>query len=260
MSVGGQLGIEHKFSRKLPGVFFPELHKAQDLTRPLGLGNSRIRVAENPFCRVTGQEHKNSFLAPAPAGNVVFLERFFLGVSGNGMKVEIDRGTPLEACPLHLLKPGTHELKVGLMGDPGTVSGKVGAFRHDIEPGKQGDPLIEDEVHHVTLPFLADQLQCQEATNGLLRRNHPRSRKIDLVHNTIQVNVFHQRHEQEQATDACVKGTGGQIDSFDVSYGRRLWFHRDGTFIVAASGQTGKALFAHEDGKGVDADLVTGGS
>src|SRR5206468_11679789 len=155
---------------------------------------------------------------------------------GNGMKVEIDRGTPLEACPLNLFKPSTHEIKVDLMGDTRTVSGKVGPFWHDIEPGKQCDPLIEDEVHHVTLPFLPDQLQRQEATNGLRGRDHPRSRKIDLVHNTIQVNVFHQRLRHEQATDTCVERAGRLIDGFDVSYGRGLWFQRVGTFIVAASG------------------------
>src|SRR5450756_1980576 len=98
--VGGQLRVKHKLPGERAGVLVPESNKAEDLSGLLCFGDPRIRIAENPCLRIPGEEDKNALLTPAPAGDVVLFERFFLGIGRNRVKVEIDRRAPFEACTL----------------------------------------------------------------------------------------------------------------------------------------------------------------
>jgi len=53
---------------------------------------------------------------------------------------------------------------------------------------------------------------------------------------------------------------GGQIQAAHVGHPGDLRFHRNRAFVVGAAGKPGEALFAQQDGEGVDADGMTGGS
>ena len=256
--VGGQLGIEHQLRGERSGVLVPEIHKAEDLSGLLRLGNSRIRVAQNPLRRIPDEEDKNALLTAAPAGDVVFFERFFLGIGGNRVKVEVDRRAPFEAGTLNLFEPCPHQIEVGSMVHVRTVSGQIRAFRNHIETGKQGDPVVEDHVHHVTLPFLADQLHRQKSPDRLFGGDHSRTGQINLAQNPPQVDTFHERHKQEESPDPGTEGARRQIECPDI--GDRCGFRSDRcrSLVIPASRKALESLLAHKRGQCIDADAVSG--
>ena len=258
MLVGGQLRVEDKFPGERAGVLVPESNKAEDLSGLLRLGDSRIRVAENPRLGIPGEEDQNALLAPAPAGDVMFFERFLLGIGGNGVKVKIDRRTPFEALTLDLLEPRPHQIEVGSMVHTRTVSGQIRAFGDHIETGKQGDPLVKDQVHHVTLPFLADKFHRQKRPDRLFGGDHARTRQINLPENTLEVDAFHERHKQKESADPGTEGAGRQVERLDV--GDRCGFrsYRGRSLLIPASRKALESLFAHEEGQGINADAVPG--
>jgi hypothetical protein len=256
--IGGQLGIEDQLRRERAGVLVPEINKAEDLSGLFRLANSRIRVAENAFCRIPGEEDQNTLLTSAAAGDVVFFERFFLAIGGNRVEVKINRRAPFEAGTLNLLEPGPHQFAVGPMVYARTVSGQIRAFRNYVEAGKQGDAVVEDQVHHVTLPFLADQLHRQKSTDRLFGGDHGRTGQINLAQNAPQVDPLHERHKQEESADPGTEGTRRQIEFLDIGDRGGFRSDRGWPLIIPASRKTLESLLAQESGQGIDADAVPG--
>lgn len=63
------------------------------------------------------------------------------------------------------------------MVDARGVGRQVGALGDDVESCKDSDSLIHDQIHHVALPFRANQLQRQQAADGPLGGDHLRARQ-----------------------------------------------------------------------------------
>src|SRR5437660_82105 len=64
VGVGGQLGVEHPFLRRVPGLPLPESNELQDLVRLVVLGDAGMGVAQDPVTGVAGQEGQDALLAP----------------------------------------------------------------------------------------------------------------------------------------------------------------------------------------------------
>ena len=158
--VGGQLRIEDQFDGRAAGAFLPEVGEAQDFGGLLVFGDAGVCVAQDAGGGIAGQEHQHALLGTAAAGNIVFFQRFFLGVGGHGVEIEIDGIAARQPGPPHLVEPGSHEPDHGPVIDAGTVAGQVGAFGHDVEAGEQGDALVANQVHDVALAFVPTSLRA----------------------------------------------------------------------------------------------------
>ena len=87
----------------------------------------------------------------------MLLQQRILAVKGDGVEVHIKRHPVAQPQLLHRVKPARHERGVGLRGDAAAVLGQERALRWHIEPGKQGQPLVEHRTHHVTVPSFAKE-------------------------------------------------------------------------------------------------------
>lgn len=188
----------------------------------------------------------------------MLFEGLLLRVGRHRMEVEIERGATREASPLHLPKPGAHQLQVGLVVDAGAVGGQVGPFGNDVESSEKGHALVKDQVHHVTLAFLADELERQQRPHRLLGGDPGGPWQGDLPKHSPQSNVSHQRDEQEETPDSGSEGPGRQIEDADVCSGSGFGFQGDKPFVIATAREACKALLSQQDSQGVDADRVAG--
>jgi hypothetical protein len=109
----------------------------------------------------------------------------------------------------------------------------------------------------MALALLADQLERQQAAQGVLGRNPLRAREPGLIGDRVQVEVPHHRHEQEQPGDPGAEAPAGEVERASVGSGRPLGLGGLGALIVSAARQAGEALFAEQDREGVDAELMS---
>ena len=174
--VSGQLRIEDQLDGRTAGAFLPEVDEPQDLVGLLVFGDTGVGVAQDAGGGIAGQEDQDALLRTTAAGNIVFFQRFFLSVGGDGVEVEIERLAARQAGPMHLVEPGRHEPDHGSVIDARTVAGQVRAFGDHVEAGEQGDALVADQVHDVALAFGADEFERQEGAEGLLGGNHAANR------------------------------------------------------------------------------------
>ena len=103
IGVGGQLRIEHQLGRVLSSLLVPELDEPQNLVSLIDLRYTGMGVAKDTMAGITGQERQDAFLAATTSGDVVFFQRFFLGIGGNGVEIQVERGTPWQADSMNLV-------------------------------------------------------------------------------------------------------------------------------------------------------------
>ena len=72
----------------------------------------------------------------------------------------------------HRAEPATHQLWIGGRVDATAVLGEERALRDHVEAGEQGQALIEDVGHDVAVTARSEQLQSQQRTKRVLRRDH----------------------------------------------------------------------------------------
>jgi hypothetical protein len=124
IGVGRELGVEDELAGKLSGVLLPELDKPQDLVVLVGFAHFGIGRAEDTGVGIPGEEGQEALLPAASLGHVVFLDPPFVTsgqasipqgifpVEGDRMKVEVERGAPLQPQGRGRLKPKAHEVGV----------------------------------------------------------------------------------------------------------------------------------------------------
>lgn len=161
-----------------------------------------------------------------------------------------------KAGVLELLEPGLHEAQVGAVIHPRAVGGQIRALGHAVQPGKQRNSLIEDQIHDVALALLAQELQCKQAAHGALGGDHLAAGQARSGHHALQVDSLQQRHEHEQAGQRRAKGTRRQIQPARIGHGGRLGFEPLGPLLIAPARQAGKALFTQQHRQSVDADAL----
>jgi hypothetical protein len=113
IGVGRQLRVEHQLDRILSRLLVPELDKPQNLVGLIGLGYTGMGVAEDTVDGIAGQEGQNALLAAAPSGDVMLFQRFFLGIGGNSMEIQVERRTPWQACSMNLVRPSLRPPDLG---------------------------------------------------------------------------------------------------------------------------------------------------
>src|SRR5580693_1190979 len=124
IGVGRQLGVEDEFFGKVAGPLLPVGDEAKDLIVLLALAQIGVGVAENPGISVLGQESQDSFLLPAPLGDIVLLNQRVLTVEGDRVKVEVERRPPSQPQTADRIEPATHQRRVATGLDATTIFGE----------------------------------------------------------------------------------------------------------------------------------------
>ena len=91
IGVGGQLRVEDQLGRILAGLLVPELDEPQGLVGLIGLGYAGMGIAEDTVAGIAGQEGQDALLAAALLGDVMLFQRFFLGIGGDRVEIQVER-------------------------------------------------------------------------------------------------------------------------------------------------------------------------
>src|SRR2546427_2530968 len=244
MLIRRQLGVEDQLGGRSSGVLLPELHKPQDLARLLSLGNSGVGIAQDPFGGIARQENENAFLAPATAGVVVVFQRFLPGIGGDRMEIEIDGGATLDPGALCFVKPSRHQAQAGVVVDTRAIGCQIGPLGNDVQSRKERNPFVKDQIHDVTLAFLADELERQKGTQGLLGEDHTGPWEINPPEHFVKVNLLHQRNEEEQAANSSSEGSRRKVQLAHIGDGSSLGFDRSGPLVVATPRKSCEAFLS----------------
>ena len=108
------------------------------------------------------------------------------------------------------------------------------------------------------LRSLPSSFRASRLRHRLLGRDHGRAGQAGLVHDLAQADVAHHRHEQKQAAHPRVERAWAEAQRANIGDGGRLRSQGRGAFVVAASGQAGKAFLTQQEGECVNAGTVPG--
>ena len=96
----------------------------------------------------------------------------------DGVEIEIEGGAARQAEPRQRIKPRRHDARITLGRDATAVLGQEGSFRRHVQPGEQGEPLIQDLGHDMAVAPRAEEFQPQQRADRVIRRNHLRAREV----------------------------------------------------------------------------------
>jgi hypothetical protein len=88
----------------------------------------------------------------------VLLHQGVFAMEGDGVEVQIKRGSVLQPPLPHDVQPIGHELAVALRPNAATVFGEEGSFGNDIQAGEEPESLIQNVAHHLAVPGIAEEL------------------------------------------------------------------------------------------------------
>ena len=109
--------VENQFGGGAAGVLHPEPDELENLVGLFAFRHTGVGIAQNPLFGIARQEDQDSLLRAAAAGNIVLFQGFLIGVGGNAMKVQVERGAMGQAGPLDLFQPSLHEAQADLVID-----------------------------------------------------------------------------------------------------------------------------------------------
>ena len=215
-------------------------------------------VAKDTMGGITGQEGEDALLAATTPGDVVFFQRFLLSIGGNGVEIQVERGTSWQTGSMNLVQPSLQQAETHPVVHAGTVGGQIRTLGDRVETSKQCDALIADQIHDMTLAFSTQELEGQQASHRLLGRDHGRTRQSHLSYDLTQSDVPHQREEEEQTASTGAKGSRNHTQGADISYIRGFGSKSLGAFLVEPSWKAGKAFLTKQEGQRIDTDGMSG--
>jgi len=252
------LRVEHQLGWVLSSLLVPELDETLNLIGSIGLGYACMGVAEDTVAGIAGQEGQNALLAAAPSGDVMLFQRFFLGIGGDSVEIQVERRTPWQAGSMNLVQPSLEQAETQPVIDTGTVGGQIRALGNRVETCEEGDAFIANQIHDMTLAFGAQQLEGQQASYRLLGGDHGRTGQSHLSYDLAQSDVPHHGEEKEQAPGTGAEGSRGQTQGADISDGRGFGPKGFGAFLVEPTWKAGKAFLPKQEGQSIDTDGVSG--
>jgi hypothetical protein len=248
VGIGRQLRVKDEFLGQAPGPLLPEVDEAEDLVVLLVLAQLAIGVAEDAGLGILGQERQDSLLPPTSLRDVVFLDQGVVAVEGDRVEVEVERRPPLQSQATDRVEPVAHQLRVAGRFDSATVFGQERPLRNHVQPGEQGQALVEHGAHHVTVTCIAKELQGQQRPHGACGRDHLRPGETAPREELLQVGRGDPRQEQEQATELGAKAAWFQVEPAHVGHVGHDGTGLMGPLVVAAPRQLGEALFLQDHG------------
>ena len=130
------------------------------------------------------------------------------------------------------------------MVDTRAIGCQIGPLGNDVQSRKERNPFVKDQIHDVTLAFLADELERQKGTQGLLGGDHTGPWEINPPEHFVEVNLLHQRNEEEQAANSSSEGPRRKVQLADIGDGSSLGFDRSGPLVVATPRKSCEAFLS----------------
>jgi hypothetical protein len=140
----------------------PELDEAQHRPGLLALEQVGQRITDHLAVGVLGHKDQDRLLAAAAFGQIMPFDEIILPEKGDGMKVQIETGSLQQFFLAQHGNPGRAQPLIHRRRNAVGIGGQVGGLGRDVESGKQGQPLVEDQVHDMTLALAASQFQGQQ--------------------------------------------------------------------------------------------------
>ena len=125
------------------------------------------------------------------------------------MEIEVERCPPLQAQAADRIEPAAHQLRVAGRVDAATVFGEERSLGDHVQPGEEGQPLVEDRAHDVAVACVAEELQGQQRPHGTAGRDHLRSGEAAACQDRVQVGGDQVGQEEEQAAELGVERAAG---------------------------------------------------
>jgi len=138
-------------------------------------------------------------------GYVMFLDQRVLSVEGDGVEVEIEGSPPFHAQPTDRTEPRPHQFCMATGVDAATVFGEERPLRDHVQPCKQGQPLVQHVTHHVAVPRVAVELQCQQRAHRAAGGHHLRTGQSGAAKQGIERAGDQPGHEQEKPPNRVPK-------------------------------------------------------
>ena len=131
---------------------------------------------------------------------------------------------------------------------------QVGRLGHHVQPRKQSQSFIENQIHDMAFAFGAGELQPQQGEPCLRGRDHLAAGIAGLPNQAGQVAIHQQGQKQEQATELSREAARGQGKLAAIGDVGGRGMEGRGTFVILAPGQAGEAFFVQDlpDGGGED--------
>src|SRR6266581_1176375 len=157
VGIRGELRVKNAFVGYLTGALLPIGDELEHLVVLFGFLQLPIGVAKDPRVGIVRQESQPALLTTAALGNVMLLDKRILAVARHGMAVESEGDPMLQAQGARGIVPQAHEHRITGRVDTATRRSEKGAFRHDIEAGKEGQAVVKDRAHDVTVSRIAKE-------------------------------------------------------------------------------------------------------
>ena len=152
----------------------------------------------------------------------MLLDQGILAMEGDRVEVQVEGLPTRQPEPARGVEPAVHQLGIAGGSDPATVLGQERAFGDDIQPGEEGQPLIQHRAHDMTVACRPEQLQGQERSEGTTGRDHLRGGEPRPGEDAVQGDRGQHGQEQEQAAELGPEGAWAEVELPDIrDVGRR---------------------------------------
>jgi hypothetical protein len=122
-------------------------------------------------------------------------------------QAELARGT----------EPAAHQLRVAGRVNPATVFSQERSLGDDVQAGEQGQSLVQDHAHDMSMVRCPEQLQGQERSHGRAGRDHLRSGEPQFLEDAIEGNRSQHWQKEEQAAEFGSEEPWAQVELSNVS-------------------------------------------
>ena len=134
-----------------------------------------------------------------------------------------------------------------LAGPPVTVRRNGRGLGQDVDPGEEGESGIETDVHHVTEPFCAHQLEGQHREDRLQGGDHLGAGQPRLADPAIQAPLEELGEQDEQGgTFGFEVLEGLPVQLPHLGHLGHLRADDRGALVITSAGQFGEALLAED--------------
>src|ERR1017187_7533473 len=135
---------------------------------------------------------------------------------------------------------------------------QVGRLGHHVQPRKQSQSFIENQVHDMVLAFGAGEVQPQQGEPCLRSRNHLATGVTGLPDQAGQVAIHQQGQKQEQAAELSREAARGKRKLAAIGDGSGRGKKRRRPFFILTPRQAGKAFIVQDlpDSGGTQGSLL----
>lgn len=236
VGICGELRVNKAFVGSLTGALLPRGDELEHLVVLFGFLQLPLGVAQDPRVGIVRQESQQALLTTAALGNVMLLDKRSLAVERHGMEVEIEGDPMLQAQCARGIVPPAHEHRRTGRVDTATLRSEKGALRHDIEAGTEGQAVVKDRAHDVTVARIAKKFSGEERPHGVSGRDLFRTGQPGLAKELVERERGQRGEEEQHAAKLGAQLARTQSEPPHIRDRRRRGAGRVGAFIVSAAG------------------------